>query len=242
MPRTQQEYNYDFPVPSNSSLIAPSAMPQRKSNALRRRRSPSPPSRTYHAPHFPTHHSTKYTPSTRQAEVSRLLDPSYSNIQQGSSSSKTNSPLSVFVDHYGDIHDPDYRHFPALPTRPKWETNGEDDDEEMLEDEKAINNSRRKSFETYAYRPSYAYYQYEAPSPSSFASELDESPFDDDASPVEKTEKNKLSKKYRGRRHSHVEEKQALARTEEEPNAVSVAAPECGADYTPSEYGDHDWT
>ena len=215
-------YNYDFPIPSNSSLMT---IPQR---ALRHRRSPSPPSRSYHTPHFPTHHSTKYTPSTRQAEVSRLLDPSYSNIQQGSSSSKTNSPLSVFVDHHGDIHDPDYRDFPALSTRPKWETNDAVEDQ-ILEDDKAYNKSRRPSFETYGYRPSFTYYQYESPSPTSFTSELDDSPFDDDLPPVERTEKNKLSKKYRG---MHVEEKQALAGTGEQPHLADTA----------TQHSDRDWT
>ena len=216
-------YNYDFPIPSNSSLMS---IPQR---ALRTRRSPSPPSRSYHTPHFPT---TKYTPSTRQAEVSRLLDPSYSNIQQGSSSSKTNSPLSVFVDHHGDIHDPDYRDFPALPTRPKWESNDAAEDDQILEDDKAYNKPRRPSFETYTYRPHYTYYHYESPSPTSFASELDESPFDDDHAPVERSEKNKLSKKYRGVRHSPVEEKQVLAGTDEQPPPAD----------TTTEHSGHDWT
>jgi hypothetical protein len=74
-----------------------------------------------------------YSPSSRAADIARLLDPSYSN----------NSPFTkhVYVDHHGDLHDPDYRDFPPVAhshttrtTRPRWETadvsvDDDDDDE-----------------------------------------------------------------------------------------------------------------
>jgi hypothetical protein len=58
--------------------------------------------------------------------MSRLLDPAYlpgpvasSSYSSGASSSLSQSPSrEVYVDHRGDLHDPDYRHFPAMPTTP----------------------------------------------------------------------------------------------------------------------------
>lgn len=41
-------------------------------------------------------------------DISRLLDPSYS------SSTHQSRSVSVYVDGHGDLHDPDYRHFPAI--------------------------------------------------------------------------------------------------------------------------------
>jgi len=72
----------------------------------------------------------------KAADVSRLLDPSYL------SSSASSSPTSVYADTDGNLHDPDYRHFPVvvapLPRRPAWERGGEDDDVDREEfDERA---------------------------------------------------------------------------------------------------------
>ena len=153
-----QEYSYDFPMPTNS-------LPTRKPpQVLHRRRSPSP------TRHFPS----KYSPSTRAAEVSRLLDPTYSH-PQGSGSSSSNSPLSVFVDHYGDLHDPDYRHFPVVATRLKWERGVHDDD--LPEEDEDVFDNGKSSLRVPTYTPSYAYtYHYDVPigSPSSYASALPE--------------------------------------------------------------------
>jgi hypothetical protein len=235
------EYSYDFPMPTNPSLAA---LPTRKpSHVLHRRRSPSPT--RHHIPHFPTH-SPKYSPSTRAAEVSRLLDPTYSsNHPQGSGSSSSNSPLSVFVDHYGDLHDPDYRHFPVVATRPKWERGAHDDDlteeDEDVFDRGNTKGSLRMPAVT-TYTPSYAYtYPHEVPvgSPSSYASalleEVEESPFTDE---TEKKEPARVTKKRR--RHSKQQqhdEKESLA-----AEAANTEAPAPGADYSPSEYGRDDWT
>ncbi|KZT71318.1 hypothetical protein DAEQUDRAFT_124885 [Daedalea quercina L-15889] len=97
-------------------------------------------------PHLPHHHHhhhhSMYSPSSRAADISRLLDPAYAS---GSSSSDSSTRTRVsawaspahratvppdlkyaqtqtraYVDHHGDLHDPDYRDFPVLPmpTRP----------------------------------------------------------------------------------------------------------------------------
>ncbi|KAJ7599839.1 hypothetical protein C8J56DRAFT_1019332 [Mycena floridula] len=92
--------------------------------------------------------------ASKRAEASRLLDPSYAS---SSSSSSLYSPLRVWVDNNGDLHDPDYRQFPLFekkssprrtlsssidpfalhsPQRPSWElANEEDDDASIFEAE-----------------------------------------------------------------------------------------------------------
>ena len=237
----QEEYSYDFPMPTNS--LAVPALPTRKpSHVLHRRRSPSPT--RHHIPHFPSH-SPKYSPSTRAAEVSRLLDPTYSSIHpQGSGSSSSNSPLSVFVDHYGDLHDPDYRHFPVVATRPKWER-GVHDDDLTEEDEDVFDRGNTKGSlpmpAVTTYTPSYAYtYPHEVPvgSPSSYASalleEVEESPFTDES---EKKETSRVAKKRRRHSKQPHDEKESLA-----AEAANTEAPAPVADYNPSEYGRDDWT
>ncbi|KAH9930691.1 uncharacterized protein B0H18DRAFT_953085 [Fomitopsis serialis] len=90
-----------------------------------------------HLPHHHLHHSM-YSPSSRAADISRLLDPAYASGSSSSDSStrtrvsgwtspayRATLPLDVkhtqtraYVDHQGDLHDPDYRDFPVLtPTR-----------------------------------------------------------------------------------------------------------------------------
>jgi len=56
--------------------------------------------------------------------MSRILDPSYL------SSSTSSSPTSVYEDTDGNLHDPDYRPFPAVaaPRRPAWESGGNDNE------------------------------------------------------------------------------------------------------------------
>jgi hypothetical protein len=79
-------------------------------------------------PLAPTTHQKRnisHRQQAKAADVSRLLDPSYL------SSSASSSPSSVYADTDGNLHDPDYRHFPVvapLPRRPAWERGGEDDD------------------------------------------------------------------------------------------------------------------
>jgi hypothetical protein len=63
----------------------------------------------------------------RVADVSRILDPSYL------SSSTSSSPTSVYADIDGNLHDPDYRPFPAVaaPRRPAWESGGNDNEVDL---------------------------------------------------------------------------------------------------------------
>ena len=89
-------------------------------------------------PLAPTTHQKRnisHRQQAKAADVSRLLDPSYL------SSSASSSPSSVYADTDGNLHDPDYRHFPVvapLPRRPAWERGGEDDDADGEEfDERA---------------------------------------------------------------------------------------------------------
>ena len=84
------------------------------------------------------------------ADLSRLLDPSYCST----STSKGYVSPEAYVDPYGDLHDPDYRHFPttSFPSsstssakrqnspRPHWDlaldnSNTLDDDEDELDEE-----------------------------------------------------------------------------------------------------------
>lgn len=80
----------------------------------------------------------------------------------------------VYVDHHGDLHDPDFRDFPPFghshfhSRRPTWERDYEEEDEE---DEESHVEQRRPSFEpqrrrpssTITYHPPPIYYPYEEP-------------------------------------------------------------------------------
>lgn len=151
----------------------------------------------------------------------------------------------MFVDHYGDLHDPDYRHFPVVSARPKWERGEHHHDDDLVEEEEDdVFDSKRSSRvlpATNMYTPSYAYnYQYDVAtvSPSSHVSQaipdaVEESPF------VDETEKNVVKKRHRHSKPMH-EEKRSLA-TEKGPDAAAEAT-EAATDYNPSEYGHDDWT
>ena len=87
--------------------------------------------------------------SKHAADLSRLLDPSYCST----STSKGYVSPQAYVDPYGDLHDPDYRHFPtSFPSsssssakrhnspRPHWDlaldnSNALDDDDDELDEE-----------------------------------------------------------------------------------------------------------
>lgn len=120
-------YTYDFPRPSKR---------------------PSSPSA------FSLKHSHR-TATDESQHLSRLLDPSYLP-SPSSSQSSSSPPRSAYVDRHGDLHDPDYRHFPAMlqttksrrsgshsSARPAWEhsyydeqvVDDEDDPEEDAYDE-----------------------------------------------------------------------------------------------------------
>ncbi|KAF8147583.1 hypothetical protein B0H34DRAFT_672677 [Crassisporium funariophilum] len=121
MPRSHSpfsaEYNYDHPRPISPLLFSP-----------------------MHC----HHHSQGSKSQSRAADISRLLDPAYSSSSSRAHVSPTS--VSVYVDPHGDLHDPDYRHFPAVPTtshgakrqyggspKPRWELSLEN--EHALDDE-----------------------------------------------------------------------------------------------------------
>ncbi|KAJ3484755.1 hypothetical protein NLI96_g5418 [Meripilus lineatus] len=104
---------YEYPVPSSSSLSPPSP-PKRHRHINNNLRSNSPVPRI--ATLLPGASHSQYSPSSRASDISRLLDPTYTSAS--SSSSSPESPSRAYVDHRGDLHDPDYRDFPILrPTR-----------------------------------------------------------------------------------------------------------------------------
>ncbi|KAI6005452.1 hypothetical protein EDD15DRAFT_2358601 [Pisolithus albus] len=128
----QMRLGSDYPdcYSSSSSSVSPP-----RHNRLMRKRSPSP--------------------STRQSDIARLLDPAYASPN----SHPYNGIRTIYVDHHGDLHDPDFRHFPIMHShlnahRQRWEPSyathaDDDDDDDEYEEEK-----RRSSFETQRRRPS----------------------------------------------------------------------------------------
>ncbi|KAI0076854.1 hypothetical protein K474DRAFT_1707790 [Panus rudis PR-1116 ss-1] len=56
-----------------------------------------------------------YSPASRAQDISRLLDPAYASASTASTSPGLES--RAYVDHRGDLHDPDYRDFPVMPVR-----------------------------------------------------------------------------------------------------------------------------
>jgi len=123
----------------------------------------------------------------------------------------------VYVDHHGDLHDPDFRDFPTFGhPKPRWERpfSDESDDEEEEENDK-----RRTSLDLQRRRPStttyYAappYYLYE--DPSSYESRCLAEVEDGDDEHLDHHEHAPLKEKCRGTRskfpenHSHQSEKQ----------------------------------
>lgn len=91
---------------------------------------------------MPHKHSKAYAPSTRASDISRLMDPSYS------SSSSSQSP-HVYVDHSGDFHDPDYRDFPIVARKPRWEQTWSDRDQLDEDDEGEVDDDRFTRFSAY---------------------------------------------------------------------------------------------
>jgi hypothetical protein len=94
--------------------------PSRSHSPTKHTRNHSPIPHISVATLLPHHHSSssacrQYSPNSKQADVSRLLDPSYAS----SSAVNPACPSRAYVDHSGDLHDPDYRHFPPIPAHKK---------------------------------------------------------------------------------------------------------------------------
>ncbi|KIJ97098.1 hypothetical protein K443DRAFT_124166 [Laccaria amethystina LaAM-08-1] len=113
-------------------------------------------------------------------DISRLLDPSYSSTQQTRS-------VSVYIDGHGDLHDPDYRHFPAIiPPRsakrhsagahysstnyPLWDEHAVDEDDHLYNHHSPIRRSpsSRRSSSTTVSRNNFASSSLRTSSPPSY--------------------------------------------------------------------------
>ncbi|KAG7448303.1 uncharacterized protein BT62DRAFT_918706 [Guyanagaster necrorhizus] len=144
--------------------------------------------------------------SAKRAEASRLLDPSYYSTTH-------NYQPRVYIDRKGNMHDPDYRHFPVLSSspssssssnsplsrrnvRPHWESGYTyesaipDDDEDLQGDyyDPFTNHGLRRS--SSLTRPTTPYY------PSSSPVSDFESPFDD----LEEKQCSVMKKAFRPRK------------------------------------------
>jgi hypothetical protein len=62
----------------------------------------------------------QYAPASEAQDLSRMLDPTYMRrAASGSPASCASAlPPTVYVDHAGDMHDPDFRPFPVLAAKP----------------------------------------------------------------------------------------------------------------------------
>ncbi|KAH0826972.1 hypothetical protein J3R83DRAFT_4631 [Lanmaoa asiatica] len=159
---------YDSVSSSSSSPSSPPPLRHR----LRRTRSPSPSSRYMPHYYFPPS-SRPYSPSSREADIARILDPAYAS--PAPHSPLTQSPRmarkEVYVDHRGDLHDPDFRDFPPfghshmLSRRPLWERGYDDDDDEVNEEldqlRPTFDLQPRRPSSSLTYHPPPVYYPYE---------------------------------------------------------------------------------
>lgn len=183
---------------------------------LRRKRSPSPSGSPFSNNIF----SRPYSPSTRASDIARLLDPAYASPSSLSAVNRSSIP-QVYVDHHGDLHDPDFRHFPIMHThphnlRPRWEPAYQSADDDSDEDE-SDDEPKRSSFETQRRRPSssnttyptttttttsYPYFIHEEPSSfgSRFFAEEDDDDYLRERAPLKEKE-CRFSPRSRSSRH-----------------------------------------
>ncbi|KAF8904662.1 hypothetical protein CPB85DRAFT_1316949 [Mucidula mucida] len=128
-------------------------------------------------------------PSSHADGVSYLLDPSYY-------SSHMSYQPRVYIDRKGNMHDPDYRHFPVLSSISSSSSNSPitpDDDDADYIDPFSYHAPRRSSSLLRATTP-----YYPSSSVSSSPSSYEASPFDDE--PSEKVQGNAVKKALRRRR------------------------------------------
>ncbi|KAG6918836.1 hypothetical protein DXG01_011241 [Tephrocybe rancida] len=117
--------------------------------------------------------STSPVSFARKHDISRLLDPAYASPPSAFAST------SAYVDRHGELHDPDYRHFPVsqpkarrtshstVASRPKWETfdeDGEDEDEEEMYARTNFSSYQHKHQRPYTSHTSPSYPSYTPPS------------------------------------------------------------------------------
>ncbi|KAH7913998.1 hypothetical protein BJ138DRAFT_1098986 [Hygrophoropsis aurantiaca] len=107
------------------------------------------------------------SPSSRASDIARLLDPAYArSTHYAGVTNQYHShqyATTVYVDHNGEVHDPDFRHFPPVRKTAfaEYEEDAvEDEDEEEWrekEREQERERQRRRSSSGYAsvYMPTY---------------------------------------------------------------------------------------
>jgi hypothetical protein len=182
-----------------------------------------------------------YSPSTRASDIARLLDPAYASPSHQTASRALGSRSAireVYVDHHGDLHDPDFRDFPTFGhPKSRWEQaySDESDDEEEEENSKrrvSLDVQRRRSSITTTYYASPPYYPYEEPSSyeSKYLAEVE----DEDEEHLDHHEHAPLKEKYRCTR-SKSPENHPQSEKQLSPQSAHVEEPE------PTEV-DSDWT
>jgi len=127
-----KEYLYDYtPSPRSATTRSSSPSPFHFLYPVMPSPSSTPSSSSSIPPHTPHHHSlssSHHTPGgkgkrhTRKKEreaqeIARLLDPSYQGASlQSAKKDGHRRSLEAYIDTDGDLHDPDFRYFPAAET------------------------------------------------------------------------------------------------------------------------------
>ncbi|KAG5651292.1 hypothetical protein H0H81_009191 [Sphagnurus paluster] len=167
----------------------------------------------------------------RAADISRLLDPAYSSNAYASTST------SAYVDRHGDLHDPDYRHFPIpvskrhshstaynMATRPRWELADDEHDDDEFDHMTYPNRQRQYQ---YSKQPQPLY-----PLPRSFESDdtvLDEYDEDDALYPAPKPPRgvariiHRTKREFRKRRSLDVASSSASSASPQTPTTITTA-------------------
>ncbi|KAL1716410.1 hypothetical protein EV715DRAFT_205246 [Schizophyllum commune] len=183
-----------------------------------------------HRPRSPTKRHRAYSPSTRADDISRLLDPAYA-----SPTSSSRRAEGVYVDHRGELHDPDFKLFPPLPKpkAPRWEREESVDDLDALDDDDEPRETRRYT-PSPSYTPTYTapssytrVSQYPTVLPASYDSEDTvlgsiAPSFDDEKQP--KSRRSAL--KLRMRRRRRDTDATAVTVEEEEPSPSDTPSPQ----------------
>lgn len=153
---------------SASTSLSVSSPPTER-HRLRRKRSPSPSSQHFSVNPFAAHRP--YSPSTRASDIARLLDPTYASPPHHTAFKAVGTRTAireVYVDHHGDLHDPDFRDFPTFghahtKERTYADESDIEEDEEICHRHVSMEKQRRRpSTTTYYAAP--AYYPYDEPS------------------------------------------------------------------------------
>ncbi|OJA20400.1 hypothetical protein AZE42_05365 [Rhizopogon vesiculosus] len=227
----------------DSASTSASAFVPAERHRLRRKRSPSPSRQS--SQHFtvnPFASHRPYSPSTRASDIARLLDPAYASPSHQTASKALGSRSAVkevYVDHHGDLHDPDFRDFPTFGhSKPRWERAYTDESDDEEEEE---NYQRRVSLEVQRRRPSNTYYTappyYPCEEPSSYESRCLAEMDDEDDKHLDHYEHTPLKEKSRRTSRSKSPENHLQTEKESSPQNAHVEEPQpmaVDSDWTPT--------